>query len=135
MVKVAITYDGSLSFSATHGPSDSKLTTDAPVDNKGLGRTFSPTDLLVTSVGTCAGTLMAIYADNNDLDLTGMTVELEKHMQADPRRVGRIDVTVHVPIKLDERQRHAMEYAAEHCPVQMSLHPDVDVRMIFVYPA
>lgn len=135
MVKVAISYDGSLSFSAIHEPSQSKLTTDAPVDNKGLGRTFSPTDLLATSVGTCAGTLMAIYAESNDLDLTGMTVELEKHMQAEPRRVGRIDMTIKVPITLDDRQRRAIEYAAEHCPVQMSLHPDVDVRINFEYPS
>ncbi len=134
MVKINISYSGTLSFDAVHEPSGSKITTDAPVDNQGLGRTFSPTDLLATSLGTCVGTLMAIYAERHDLDLTGLTISLEKHMQADPRRVGHLPLQIDMPIALNDRHRQGIETAAAHCPVKKSLHPDIKVDLIFSYP-
>ena len=37
---------GDLRTEVIHSATDSKIITDAPLDNKGKGRTFSPTDLL-----------------------------------------------------------------------------------------
>ena len=134
MVKIDVTYTGSLSCTATHGPSKDSLTTDAPLDNQGLGRTFSPTDLLVTALGSCIATLMGIYAERHALDITGLTIGLEKHMQTDPRRIGRIPIEIHVPLTLDDRHRQGIETAAAHCPVKKSLHPDIDLTLSFTYP-
>ena len=44
---------GDLRTEVIHSATDSKIITDAPLDNKGKGRTFSPTDLLAVSVGSC----------------------------------------------------------------------------------
>ncbi len=134
MVNISVEYTGSLSCTATHGPSGGTLTTDAPVDNQGLGRTFSPTDLLVTALGSCMATLMGIYAERHDLNIEGLSVKLEKHMQADPRRIGRIPIEIQVPIALNDRHRQGIETAAQHCPVKKSLHPDIDLAVSFLYP-
>jgi len=72
MVKVSVNYTGNLHCDATHGPSQSKIATDAPADNKGKGEAFSPTDLVATALGTCISTTMGIKAEELGVDLRGM---------------------------------------------------------------
>jgi len=45
MIEIHIDYQGDLRTHAVHGPSQTELITDAPVDNQGKGESFSPTDL------------------------------------------------------------------------------------------
>ena len=135
MVEITVAYEGGLHCRATHGPSQASIATDAPADNAGKGESFSPTDLVATALGTCVATIMGIYAQRHDLDLTGMSIRVEKHMSTEPRRIGRLPVTVEVPIALDDRHRRAIEAAAHACPVHQSLHPDIDAPIEFRYPA
>ena len=72
MVKVSVNYTGDLHCDAEHGPSQSKISTDAPTDNKGKGEAFSPTDLVATALATCMSTTMGIKAQELDVDLRGM---------------------------------------------------------------
>ena len=46
-----VIYTGSLRTNATHLKSGESVITDAPVDNKGKGEAFSPTDLVATALG------------------------------------------------------------------------------------
>ncbi|MEY4673925.1 MAG: hypothetical protein RL148_1709 [Planctomycetota bacterium] len=135
MVPITITYDGDLSCSATHGPSASTITTDAPRDNQGLGRTFSPTDLVATALGSCVLTTMAIVARRNGIEIRGARVHVEKHMSDNPRRIARLPVVVTMPARLDDDNRKRLENAAELCPVKASLAPGVDTPVTFVWPA
>lgn len=135
MVPITITYDGDLSCSATHGPSASTITTDAPRDNQGLGRTFSPTDLVATALGSCVLTTMAIVARRNGIEIRGARVHVEKHMSDNPRRIARLPVVVTMPARLDDDNRKRLENAAELCPVKASLALGVDTPVTFVWPA
>src|SRR5262245_63925363 len=97
-VEIDVVYEGQLRCVATHGPSGTKLTTDAPVDNHGKGESFSPTDLVATALGTCVMTLMGIVAQRNNLDIAGTKVHVVKEMIQQPvRRIGALRVTVTVP--------------------------------------
>ena len=78
MIEINATYEGQLRTSAKHGPSGSLVETDAPADNHGRGERFSPTDLLATSLGTCMMTIMGIFAERNEIDLTGTRVKVLK---------------------------------------------------------
>ena len=127
MVEVSIKYTGDLHCDATHGPSKSKIATDAPTDNKGKGETFSPTDLVATALGTCMSTIMGMAAKDHGLDLRGMTVEVKKEMSKDaPRRIIGLPSEVHIPLPPDCPQRALIENAALNCPVHKSLPPEIE---------
>ena len=102
-----IVYEGNLRTVCTHEKSASRIETDAPPDNQGRGERFSPTDLLATSLGACAMTIMGIKARDMEVDIAGTTIEIEKIMKADPRRVGGINLTFSFPktVMADEKQR------------------------------
>ena len=93
-VEITGKYIGNLKTELTHGPSGMVIRTAAPVDNQGDGSSFSPTDLAAASLGACMLTLIAIVGERDGLDLTGLCFRLEKHMEANPRRIGAIPVTI-----------------------------------------
>src|ERR1700751_1134397 len=127
MVKVSVNYSGGLHCSATHGPSQSKLATDAPADNKGKGEAFSPTDLVATALGTCISTTMGIKAEELGVSLKGMTVSVNKEMSKDaPRRIIALPSEVHIPLPSDSPHRETLEQTALNCPVHKSLPPEID---------
>lgn len=133
-VKVEARYDGDLHCSAVHGPSGDIILTDAPVDNRGRGEHFSPTDLVGTSMATCMLTIMGMAAQDKGIDITGAGAEVVKEMSAVPRRhISRITITITLPAALDDRERRIMDTAGRTCPVAASLGPDTEVDLRFVY--
>jgi putative redox protein len=127
MVEISVSYTGGLHCDATHGPSHSTISTDAPTDNRGKGESFSPTDLVATALATCMSTTMGIVAEDRGIDLSGMTVRVQKHMSKDaPRRIVGLPSEVHIPLSLDCPQRALLEQTALNCPVHKSLPPEID---------
>src|SRR5580658_4209287 len=126
MVNIQIEYQGDLHCKATHGPSGTELSTDAPRDNQGRGESFSPTDLLATALGTCMLTIMGIAARTLNIDISGATASVEKEMTATaPRKIQRLAVSIHIPRSPSPADREKLERAAHACPVSKSLHPDI----------
>jgi putative redox protein len=129
-VKIDITYEGDLRCRAVHGPSGRVVETDAPVDNHGRGESFSPTDLLATSLGACMMTIMGIVAQRNEIELKGTKVEVIKEMVQQPvRRIGALRVTITIPGGSQTRLRNA----AQQCPVHQSVHPEIEIPIEWVY--
>jgi putative redox protein len=127
-----VVYNGELRVTCTHLKSGSSFETDAPVDNHGKGERFSPTDLLATSLATCMVTVMGIKARTMGFDLNDIKVEVLKIMKSDPRRVGGIELTFHIPDNLkaiDEKTKSILKYTGETCPVMKSIHPDIEVKI------
>ncbi|TGE09692.1 OsmC family protein [Hymenobacter fodinae] len=126
-------YAGHLRTEATHVASGNTILTDAPVDNHGRGEAFSPTDLVSAALGSCMMTIMGIVAERHQVDLTGVTYDVTKHMAAEPRRIRQIDVTFQMPATLSEKERTILENAARTCPVALSLNPEIQQEVRFVY--
>ncbi|AHJ99505.1 OsmC family protein [Hymenobacter swuensis] len=126
-------YAGHLRTEATHVASGNTILTDAPVDNHGRGEAFSPTDLVSAALGSCMMTIMGIVAERHGVDLTGVSWDVTKHMLADPRRIGQLDVTFRLPASLPEKERTILENAARTCPVALSLNPEIRQEVRFEY--
>lgn len=134
MIQIDTEYLGDLRCEAEHRPSGVTLTTDAPEDNQGKGRSFSPTDLVATALGTCIATILGIQADKHDVDLEGIEISVEKEMTSNPRRIASLQTEVTMPTSLNESLRERFERAARHCPVDESIHPDIDAPIVFHWP-
>ena len=128
-----VVYQGKLRSVLTHIKSGQEIITDAPTDNHGQGQAFSPTDLTATSLGACILTVLGIRAKSMELDISGSSVEIEKFMQSNPRRISRI--VAHIDLKGVSQQgtRTLFERMAKTCPVAQSLHPDVQQDLEFTY--
>lgn len=133
MVKSTTVYTGGLHCEAVHEPSGARIATDAPADNHGKGEAFSPTDLVGAAMAACMSTIMGIVAERHGIDLKGMSIEVQKHMNADPRRIGKLEVTITVPLPADTPYKSMLEAAAMNCPVKKSLHPDIDIPVTWVW--
>ena len=132
MATVTATYLGDLRVESVHAASGARLVTDAPVDNNGKGEAFSPTDLCVTALASCAMTIIGIYGKMHDVDVTGTTIEVTKTMSANPRRIGKLEVVFTMPDReYTDKQKTMIERAAHTCPVHLSLHPDVEQVFTF----
>jgi uncharacterized OsmC-like protein len=121
-----VKYLGDLRTECTHLQSGNKILTDAPTDNHGKGEAFSPTDLLATALGTCMMTIMAIKANDLNVDLKDSTVEVTKIMQAEPRKIAKIIIVMNMAITVDEKTKIILERTAMNCPVLLSLNTDID---------
>ncbi len=127
MVKCNMTYVGGLRCELQHGPSGATVSTDAPVDNHGKGEAFSPTDLMCSAMAACMATIMGIYAEKENLNLNGLTIEVGKIMSANPRRIARIETTINVPLSADTPHREALNECVIGSPAMRSLHPDIEI--------
>ena len=133
MATVRTRYLGDLRTEMTHVKSGSVIVTDAPVDNNGKGESFSPTDLVAAALGSCMLTIMGIAARTHNFSIDGTTLEITKVMSAEPRRIGRIEIKVNIPHDHDAKTRAIIERAAATCPVEHSLHPDIERVITFNY--
>lgn len=129
-----VTYDSNLRTTCLHLQSGSSFETDAPSDNKGQGARFSPTDLIATGLGACLITTMGIKAETMDIKLDGAKVEVTKVMLSEPRRIGKIVIAVTMPVlNLDEKTIEILERVGRTCPVERSLHPDMELDISFTW--
>lgn len=131
MASMTVEYLGNLRCECTHLASGAKIITDAPVDNKGKGEAFSPTDLCSTSLAACMMTIMGIYAQEHGCDVTGTRLSVTKVMSADPRRIGKIRVELDMPDReFTDREKKALEHCCNTCPVHLSLDPGVEQEIV-----
>lgn len=132
MTTSRVIYKGNQRTTCTHLKSQSTVDTDAPTDNQGKGERFSPTDLMATSLAACMLTIMAQKAESMEIDIEEITIDVEKIMVANPRKISEINLTVHIPDRLatiDPKTATILKNAGRACPVAKSIHPDIDVHI------
>ncbi len=121
-----VTYLGDLRTTSTHLQSGTKILSDAPTDNHGKGEAFSPTDLVANALGSCMMSIMAIKSKDLNINLEGSTAEVTKVMQAEPRKIARIEIIMNMSVAVNDKNKIILERTAMNCPVLLSLNNDIE---------
>lgn len=126
-------YLGGLSCELTHLKSESKIYTDAPIDNNGKGQNFSPTDLVAAALGSCMITIVGIRALAKNIEIGKPSYSIRKIMGSNPRKISKIEVQINFPSSINLKDREYLEKEALKCPVALSLNTDLvqDVRFSY----
>lgn len=134
MATSTVKYLGELRTEAKHLQSGSVIISDAPTDNKGKGEAFSPTDLTATSLASCMITVMGIKAEEAQIPFSDVVAEVTKIMGGPPRRIVEIQIRIRMSGKhVDEKQKTILQRTAHTCPVALSLHPEIKIKLEFDY--
>jgi uncharacterized OsmC-like protein len=131
-----VIYLNELRATAEHLASKNSIVTDAPLDNRGKGQAFSPTDLAATSLASCMIIVLGIYCQDNEIDMNGTHAEVTKIMSKEgPRKIVEIqvDLCIKTVKELTEKQKTILDRIARNCPVSLSLHPDLRQTISIVY--
>ncbi|SRR6266540_2830100 len=91
----------------------------------GEDRGPSPLDVMAVSVAACAHYYAAAYLHGRSLSTEGLTVEVQTEKERMPiSRIGKLSMTVRLPVGLDERHVAGIERAIKSCPAYGTLlHP------------
>jgi len=129
MIETVVSYEGGLRCRAEHAESGTVVLTDAPKDHHGEGESFSPSEMLSISLGSCILSIMGIAARSMGMDIAGATASIAKQMADAPRRISAMSVTLRIPGDFNARQRAKLVGAAHACPVHNVLGIDVPIAI------
>ena len=125
-------YSGELRTQDTHLKSGNIIITDAPPDNNGKGEAFSPTDLICAALSSCMMTIMAMAAEKDNIDLTGLKSDIVKVMASNPRKIAEIQIIfTHPSLSATDLQKEKLERAGRTCPVALSLAEGLKQTIVF----
>jgi uncharacterized OsmC-like protein len=101
------------------------IVSDQPAENGGFDEGMTPPELLLASLGSCAGYYAAQYLRKMKLATEGTRIHITCDKVKNP--VARMDnfvIQIDSPVDLTNEQRKGVEDAVEHCLVHNTLvHP------------
>ena len=119
-------YLGDLRTEIMHLRSGSVITTDAPIDNKGKGENFSPTDMVAVALGSCIFTIMGISAREHSFSIDGSSCTITKIMTENPRKIGEIRIEFDFTAnEYTDKQKKFLDHCVKTCPIALSLNESV----------
>lgn len=97
---------------------------DQPLDNGGFDEGMTPPELLLASLGSCAGYYVAQYLKARNLAPAGTRVRVSAAKAKDPARMDDFQIEVDVPAECSEQDRAGIERAVRKCMIHNTLlHP------------
>lgn len=107
---------------------------DQPPENGGYDEGMTPPELLLASLGSCAGFYAAQYLKKHKLATEGTRVYVSGEKAKNPARIATFTVRVDVPVELGDEHRKGVEEAVHHCLIHNTLlHPptiNLEIRSV-----
>ena len=100
------------------------MVSDQPVEQGGYDEGMTPPELLLASLGSCAGFYASQYLRKHKLAAEGTRVKVTCDKAKDPVRMDNFKIEVESPVELSADHRKGVVDAVEHCLVKNTLlHP------------
>jgi len=97
------------------------IVTDQPAENGGFDEGMTPPELLLASLGSCAGFYAAQYLKKNKLAPEGTVVRITAEKLKNPARIDNFRIEVDVPGELSDKDRQGIEQSVHHCLIHNTL--------------
>ena len=119
-MEITVEHLGSVQFEIkTRGHS---IVSDQPVEQGGFDEGMTPPELLLASLGSCAGYYAAQYLRKHKLATEGTRVRVTCDKVKDPTaRMDNFVIEVDTPVELTQQHRKGVQEAVEHCLVHNTL--------------
>jgi len=100
------------------------IASDQPEQNGGFDEAMTPLELMLASLGACAGYYAAQYLRKKGLASEGTLVRVSADKKTGPARLDDFRVEIDLPVACGPEHRKAVEDAVHHCPIHNTLeHP------------
>lgn len=98
-----------------------KLICDQPGENGGADAGMTPPELMLASLGTCAGFYAVQYLKARNLPLAGLSVRVTAEKAMQPARLGTFNIDVEAPGAEDPKHYQGILKAVEKCLLHATL--------------
>lgn len=98
-----------------------KIVCDQPPENGGFDEGMTPPELLLASLGSCAGFYAAQYLKKHNLADEGMRVSVTADKVKDPARMDNFRIEVEVLLAFSKKHRDGIQEAIQHCLIHNTL--------------
>jgi uncharacterized OsmC-like protein len=104
---------------------------DQPTENGGEDSGFTPPELLLASLGSCAAFYAVQYLKTRNLAETGVEVSVTADKLQQPARMGNFRIRVMCPVPLTEAQTEGLMRSVHHCLIHNTLlsPPEIAIEL------
>lgn len=130
-MEVTVEHLGSVQFEIR--ARNHSIVSDQSISDGGFDEGMTPPELLLASLGSCAGFYAAQYLRKNKLATEGTRVRVTCEKVKDPvARMTNFVIEVDAPVELSDEQRKGVEEAVEHCLVHNTLlrPPKIELKVV-----
>jgi uncharacterized OsmC-like protein len=97
------------------------IVSDQPVEGGGHDEGMTPPELMLASLGSCAGYYAAQYLRKHQLATEGTLVRVSAEKEKNPARLENFRIDVEVPVNLEQKHLAGVEEAVHHCLIHNTL--------------
>lgn len=113
---------GEKSYTTTITYEDLELLADEPIELGGENKGLAPTQLLLSSVGSCKAITMRMYANRKQWKVDNIEIQVSSEVQkSELQQTTYIKCNIFIEGDLDEDQRKRLYDIGDKCPVQKML--------------
>ena len=132
-MEVTVEYLGAVQFQVN--ARNHLIACDQPEENGGFDEGMTPPELLLASLGTCAGYYAAEYLKAWRLNGVGMRIRVMAEKSKGPPRLSSFRIEVRIPAELEERHRQGVVRAIHSCLIHNTLLNPPKIELDIFAPA